>query len=358
MVRLEADPEDGSHSDGAFKFNRQLIRVDTLDGLGTDLLSGVRTSDNYYGFEFKNARTFRETDTFVAGGDISYHSLKSSQLVSSRNILFGAPYANYTLVVDPVDVVAGARYDFNEEFGEQFSPSLGAVWHVPSSPGTLLRVNVNRSFNAPPLLWRFFEDIAPGVTASNPDLQPERAWNYETGVESRLWDKFRINFNVYHSDIEDAIATVQRGGLFIKDNFERFQQQGFAFGLGVDLAKDWVFSFASTFNDVEDRNTHLPVRGRGVSRSGFRLGLQGQIPWGVETGLFGRYDRWDSSPGLLPRDRTFVFDGRISKKILTTHGIDLTCFFNVYNLLNSKYWSDSDFPLPERYFEGGLTLEF
>ena len=358
LIRLDADPEERNHYETALKFNRQLIRVDTLDGFDGGLQSGVRTSDNYYGFELKNVRKFREEDTFVMGGDLSYHILKSSQLVSARNILFGAPYTNYTLVLDPVDVIAGARYDFNEEFGGQFSPSLGAVWHAPASPETLVRVNVSRSFNAPPLLWRYFEDLAPGVTASNPDLQPERAWTYEAGVESQPWEKLFLSFKAYHSEIEDAIATVERNGLFIKDNFDRFRQQGFALESRLALAKEWALSFAANFNDAENRNTHLTVRNRGVTRPGFLLGLQGQVPCGLRVNLIGRYDRWDSSPSALANDRTFIFDGRLSKKMATIRGVGVTCFLNVYNLTNSKYWSDIDFPLPERYIEGGVTLDF
>ncbi len=358
LVRLEADPGERSQYEGAFKFNRQLIRVDSLDGFDGGLISGVRTADNYYGAELKNIRQFREEDTLVTGADLSYHILKSSQLVSARNIFFGAPYANYTMVMGSVDLIGGARYDFNEEFGEQFSPSLGAVLHAPSAPQTLLRVNVSRSFNAPPVLWRFFDNVAPGVTASNPDIQPERAWTYEAGMETRPWEKLFLSFKVHRSEIEDAIATVQRNGLFIKDNFNRFRQQGFTFESRLNMTKEWILSFASTFNDAEDLNTHLTVRNRGVTRPSFRLGLQGQAPGDVRLNLLGRYDRWDSSPSAAPNDRTFIFDGRLSKELTTIQGVGVTCFLNAYNLTNSKYWSDDNFPLPERYFEGGFTLEF
>jgi hypothetical protein len=38
--------------------------------------------------------------------------------------------------------------------------------------------------------------------------------------------------------------------------------------------------------------------------------------------------------------------------------VDLELFLNLYNLTNSKYWSSPTFPLPERYFEGGVSVSF
>ena len=57
-------------------------------------------------------------------------------------------------------------------------------------------------------------------------------------------------------------------------------------------------------------------------------------------------------------DRKFIFDGRISKRVSNFKHLNLTAYLNVFNLANSKYWQDFNFPLPGRYFEGGMTVEF
>ena len=359
LLRFDVDPDDIHHWEAALKSNRQLINSDTFDGVTEDLLSNVRTQDNYYGAELKSVTKFRVEDTLVVGGDISDHILKSTQLITSKEILFGAPYANYTLVLDPVDIIAGARYDLNEEFGEQFNPSAGAIYHIPGAPDSLLRVNVSRSFSAPPVLWKYFEDIAPGFTANNPDLRPERAWTYEAGLESRPWQALWLKLNFYRSDIRDAISTVARDdGLFIKQNFDRFRQQGFEFQSRLALTKKIFALFSTDFNDVEDRTTERTVTNRGVTRPGFRVGLEGEAGCGVRFNINGRYERWDSSFAAGPNDRKFIFDSKISKELTTVRGVAITCFLSIYNLTNSKYWSSSDFPLPQRTFEGGVTLEF
>ena len=359
LLRFDLDLDERNHWEATLKSNRQLISTDSLDGVSENLLSNVRTQDNYYGVELKNVIQFRTEDTLVLGGDVSDHILKSSQLSRSKGILFGAPYANYTMVAQPFDVIAGMRYDLNEEFGDQWNPSLGAVYHVPGVPDTLVRANISRSFSAPPVLWKFFEDISPGVTANNPDLKPERAWTYEGSVETHPCQPLWLKVNFFRSDIDDAINTVERqDGLFIKKNFEKFRQQGFEFESRLALIKKLFVLFSANFNDVENRVTGLTVRNRGVTRPGFRVGLEGEGLDGVRLHVDGRYQRWDSSPGVQPNDRKFILDGKISKQLTTIRGVGVTCFLSVYNLTNSKYWSDRDFPLPQRYFEGGVTLEF
>ena len=359
LLRFEADPDEKNHWEATLKSNRQLINTDSFDGVAENLSSNVRTQNNYYGLELKSVTHFRQEDTLVIGGDISDTVLKSTQLSRSKTIAPGAPYANYTWRLDPFDVISGARYDFNEEFGEQFNPSLGAVYHVPNLPETLFRANVSRSFNAPPILWKFFKDVSPGVTANNPDLRPERAWTYETGLESRVGKPLWLKVNFFLSDIDDAINTVARqDGFFIKRNFEKFRQKGFKFESRFTFTKTLSLLFSADFNDVENRLTKVTVRNRGVTRPGYRLGLEGEACDGIRFNINGRYQHWDSSPGAQPNDRKFIFDAKISKKLTTLAGVDISYFGSVYNLTNSKYWSDRDFPLPQRYFEGGITLDF
>ena len=88
LFRLSMEQSERSHAEAVFKFNRQFISMDSLDGNTETLSSHVRTRDNYNGVEFKNATTFREKDALVLGADISYHILKSTQLSRSKNIFY------------------------------------------------------------------------------------------------------------------------------------------------------------------------------------------------------------------------------------------------------------------------------
>jgi vitamin B12 transporter len=360
QVQLTCDPNENQIFEAAFKMNRQLIQSDTLLDPTDDLLSSVRSTDHYYGIELKSRTLWGENSSLNAGYDISTHILKTTLMAQSRDLLLQAPYANYQLTIKPLTLNAGIRYDDNEEFGQQLSPSAGLVLELPFLPKTLLRANASKGFSAPPLLWKYFEDIVPGLTANNPDLRPERAKVYELGVESRAIPGTWFKLSVYQSDVYDAIATtLDSEGRFIKQNFDEFRQRGIELDSKLTLSREIAFVFAAGFNDVKDRLTEETVRGRGVARPAFRLGLDYEHASGFKAGIWGNYNRWDSLPESEPNDRKFIFDAKVGhtfSKLLFLSNATLSV--SVYNLTNSKYWSNREFPLPQRYFEGGVALEF
>ena len=356
QVRFALDPEESQHYEAALKLNRQHLVTDTMNGTTNMLTSSAKTWDNYIGGELKGTRNFREADVLVFGYDISTHTLKSSQMHVARDIVLQAPYVNYTWSQDAWDVMGGLRYDWNEEFGDQISPTVGSVYHIDEK--TLFRANVSQAFHAPPLVWKYFEDSAAG-SANNPDIKAERAWVYEAGVESSYFSPFWFKLSGYRSDVYDAIATTKNEqGLNYKKNFQEFRQQGAELESKYKLSQELEFLFAANFNNAEDNISHTMVRNRAVTRPSFRLGFDYNDPRIFRFNLSGRYNRWDSSPTAFPNDRKFIWDAKLSKDFLKTANIQWTGYVNGYNLTNSKYWSSINFPLPERYFEAGLKLDF
>jgi vitamin B12 transporter len=359
QFRLDLDPEDRRHLEAVLQFNRQLIVTDTLRGSNDSFVSTVKSQDHMYGLNLKSVTRHRQEDVLVVGADISGHTLKSSQMDQARDIFMQSPYANYTLSLAPFDIIGGIRYDWNDEFGDQLNPSIGGVFHLPWLPNTLIRGNISRAFHPPPLLWRFFEDVTPGVTANNPDIKPERAWVYEAGVETEAISNLWVKFSVFRSYVRDAIVTaVNSQGLFSKQNVQKFRQKGFELESRLKASEELVFSFGGVYNEVEDLETGLPVTGRGVGKPSFKIGLYFQNPQLFNASFFANYNRWDSPASARANDRKFIFDAKLSKEIVKKDNFTVSCFVTVYNLTNSKYWSSINFPIPERYGEVGVTIDF
>lgn len=222
----------------------------------------------------------------------------------------------------------------------------------------LLRVNVSRAFETPPIYWKYFEN-AFGSTVNNPDLSAEKAYVYETSLELRPAAGSRIKAALFRSDIKDAINTVDiGGGTYMKQNFEKFRQEGAELELDQDFARFWELRMVSGFNDVRDTVKDEPVRGRGVARQYFKPAVAYRNEKLFDATLSGRYERWDSGPGVYANDRKFVWDAFLKKSWFRQDALEFATFFNVYNLGNSKYWYDSDFPIPGRFYEGGVEIKF
>ncbi len=340
-----------------YKYNDQDITSDRYHGTTNALESSTVSHNFYQGLSLNSAFDVFDDDLFVAGADFDWHTMKSNQyLEASKDIGMQAPYANYSLKLDKAEFIGGIRYDHNQTFGSQVSPSLGFVYNFNFKNLSQFHSKVSRAFNAPPLLWIYNEY---GTIKPNPDLKAERALVYEAGFEGNVIEKLKYNLDFYRSDAKDAIAWVVDGGFYIAKNFKKFRRQGVELGLDWELTKELNVFGSTGFNDVENRETRKTVRDQSIARQSYKMGMNYKNKKGFGLAVIGNYNRSSSEPSLLANDRKFIFDAKLSKEF---KGIkkDLDCelFLNVYNLTNSKYWSNISYPTPERYFEGGISLDF
>jgi len=357
QMNINIDKDIG-HFSVAYKYNDQDVTGDTYNATTGALVFGT-VSNNFYQGVSLNSHFEIDDDLLVIGADFDWHTLKSSNFLSeSIDIATQAPYVNYTWVWNNWDFIPGFRYDNNERFGSQLSPSMGIIYYFEDDRNTLVRVKASQAFNAPALLWLFNDDPAFFV-GPNPDLKAERANVYEIGLETQPFEPIVIEFNAYRSDVKDAISTVFTGGLFVQQNFRKFRRQGLELIVNYKINKDLTITSSGAFNDVENRQTRETVRDSGIARQSYKVGVQYAAPYDYHIYLSGYYNRWSSSNSLQPNDRKFLLDAKVVKKFLDSNGdSDLELFLNIYNVTNSSYWSSITFPLPRRYFEGGVTLKF
>lgn len=328
---------------------RSYLSIDTEDPFWTTV-----TKDVLYELSINSTLYPRGRDLFVFGADFDWGGLKSNIYLSEEKTLsLQAPYCNYTLRLGTLDFNFGLRYDNNSEFGQEVSPSFGWVYHLDDATATLIRATVSRGFNAPPLLWKYNDDVALGI-APNPDIKAERAWVYELGLESKLVTGLWIKFSLYRADISNAISLAEnKSGLLYMKNFEKFRRQGADLQLRIKVTEWLSFFGAAVFNDIENRATGETVRGGGKPRQGFDIGIEYKSKSGFAFSLLGNYNRWNEPADYQPNDRKMLLDAKLSQRFK-----HLATFLNIYNLTNTKYWADYFFPVPERYFEGGFTINW
>ncbi|VAW19687.1 hypothetical protein MNBD_BACTEROID05-217 [hydrothermal vent metagenome] len=343
------------------KYNDQNITTDIFKTSSRSNISSTVSHDFYKGISLIGLFDIREDDQLVFGIDLDRHTLKSSRFLdSSKTINMQAPFMNYTLNLRAWSLISGVRYDRNQRFGSQTSPSLGAVYRFEDSHHSLVRVKISRAFNAPPLLWIFNNDPSLFVGA-NPNLKAERAMAYELGYETKPFEHLFVKLNAYRSDVKNAIGLVfdADNSVFIQKNFKRFRRQGGELLLKYAFNPQWSFYGSGAFNDVKNRQTNKIVRDAGIARQRFKFGMNYRTDDGWGLNLSGYYNRWSSSSSLLANDRKPTFDMKLTKKFKNIKkDIGLQAFLNIYNLTNSKYWAINSLPLPGRYFEGGFSVQF
>lgn len=101
----------------------------------------------------------------------------------------------------------GVRGDHSSVYGDFLSPSAAAS--VMVAPRARLRASIGRGFRAPTWTDRFYVD--PG-NIGNPDLQPERFWAGELGVNVALHAQAHLDVALYQRNADNLIDWARPAG--------------------------------------------------------------------------------------------------------------------------------------------------
>ncbi|MGA0854975.1 MAG: TonB-dependent receptor domain-containing protein, partial [Luteolibacter sp.] len=88
-------------------------------------------------------------------------------------------------------------------------PSASLEWMHEMTRGIESRVAVGSGFRLPTLneLYRPFR-VRNDIVEANPDLDPERFFNAEAGLDWRVGEEWKLGASVFHHWISDAVANV------------------------------------------------------------------------------------------------------------------------------------------------------
>ena len=100
-----------------------------------------------------------------------------------------------------MNLTAGVRYDHYSDFGGTTNPRIGLVWSFLENAD--IKLLYGQAFRAPNFAELY--NINNPVNKGNKDLDPETIKTFEAGTAAHLMDKFTVNLNYFHNDIEDLI---------------------------------------------------------------------------------------------------------------------------------------------------------
>lgn len=71
-----------------------------------------------------------------------------------------------------------------------------------------LNGNISSGYRMPNVddIGKLFESVPGNLTIPNPELGPEYAWNFEAGVIKNIPKKFRLELNIFHTILQNAIV--------------------------------------------------------------------------------------------------------------------------------------------------------
>jgi vitamin B12 transporter len=259
-----------------------------------------------------------------------------------------AIYTNDTIIIDRFSLTPGIRYDHTNVGGDFLSPSLGITYKLFEK--TILRAYTAGGFNAPSLENSYGRGFR---NTSNPDLEVEKVWSYQAGVETNASNYLWLKASFFRHDIKDAI---DKDASFKWVNQEKQTRQGFE--VEIKTVPVYNISLFAGFTYVDADNHTSGEQITEYAKYTCDTSIKYNDNESFRAALKGHYIWWIPSPGSHGKYDTFIWDINLIKNIKSTDEKTVETFLTVHNIFNGSQYLLEQYKNPRRWIEGGITLKF
>jgi iron complex outermembrane receptor protein len=245
----------------------------------------------------------------------------------------------------------GIRLNKDSLYGYEICPHWGVVYQADNS--TRLRGMINKGFRSPQLNELFM------YPAANPDLKPERVWNFEIGIDRRIqsWLDFNISlFRMRGSNLIESGINPSPPPQFLFMNTGKFTFTGAELGINARFGTKLTSRLFFTYLNPQEKTRGRPGRKWDLSLQFKDKLLFASLQAQYITDYFGA----DHSQNPLPS--YLLVNARAA--------VDLSRFINIFldinNILNTDYLiyldlpglGSGSYPMPQRNISLGITLKY
>ena len=237
---------------------------------------------------------------------------------------------------------AGARVDYHSQTGTEFIPQVGLAFHLPENAE--IKAMASKGFRNPTIREMYM------FPPQNPDLTPEKLWNYELSFSQRLMDnRLSYGLNVFYINGENLIIRLPNpnGSGMLNQNSGEIENWGAEANVGYQFNPVWSvmanYSWLHMENPVLASPEHKLYRG-----VNFRKGR-----WSASTGIQyvkGLYTDLDAAT----KENFVLWDMQGSFKATNY----LSFYVRGENLLAQRYEINAGYPMPKATFMGGVNINF
>lgn len=262
--------------------------------------------------------------------------------------------------VERLGVALDLRWELYGDRSTPLIPALFVDWQLSRRGNVLLKASAARNYRYPSLNDLYFQ---PG---GNPDLDPERGWTWDAGVESSLKSRrsaLHLSATLFDSRIDDWILWIAtaKQGVYTPINIRRVHSYG-AEGkvtASTSTASGWHFAvdgnlawtrsinlgdkFSAADESVGKQLVYIPVwSGAFTARASWRRWvLSYKWQWYSE-----RFTMSNNDLGALGRVAPYIMNDIALEKSLELRRISLSIKGCIYNLFNEEYQSVLGRPMP------------
>jgi len=202
---------------GSVRVYRNFGTHDVSDGFHSkDFNNGLIVTEAIHPFKY-NLTTFGLSANQYGGE--ARQTPAAIQFVDSSVVELGAFMNVQQNVTDHLTLSAGMRLQYHSQYGKEWIPAAGISWDLRQ--GMTWNASFGKGFRSPTLRELFMFN-------HNPNLSPERIWNYETS--------FLKEFKNYKAHLEFTAFYLYGNNLIVTGNMGQLYNGGSINNKGLELA--------------------------------------------------------------------------------------------------------------------------
>jgi outer membrane cobalamin receptor len=328
---------DLGNSDGSIKIHSNFGKHKLSDGWrSTDQTTGIVLFQNFN--LWQHVKTTVGIDLKRFGGEATSTNYGSHFQNESAGYLHLQKTFFKTVVA-----AAGIRLENNSNFGTEWVPKAGLVYHLTTN--TSLRTSVAKGFCTPSIKDLYLFPIA------NKDLKPERLWNYEFGINQSFTNSLQIDLCGYYYKGDQFIQTAFIPALKKALN----QNLGSNEAKGVEVSVRWLpinqLSTQVSYSYLDSKNTIPFAPNKFNFMANYSLDKFDICVYGEHVReLYASYQIKGASAKTEKMPIYTLINLKLQYSLLKTMKIAL----GVENVLDKEYQIMKGYPMPKRTFYSGI----
>lgn len=236
---------------------------------------------------------------------------------------------------------AGVRLDHHSVTGAEWIPQVGLSAQLPRD--AILKAMVSKGFRNPTIRELYL------FKPANPDLLPERLWNYELSYSQRLFEQaFYYGVNLFYINGENMIDVDSSTGRPLNTNIKRVENWGAEATLAYRVNAAWNLSANYSWLHMVHPLVAAPEHKLFVGVD-FTQGR-----WSVSTGLQYVAGLYTSVKVKQTKENFVLWNLRGSYRLCPFADL----FVRGENLLAQRYEINVGYPMPKATFMGGINFNF
>ena len=202
--------------------NTQIEQVDAISA-NWDATKNLEKGQLFYGLEYVHNKVGSSGERINISDNTATPYISRYPDGSTWNTM--GIYGSYKINITPrLTLLSGLRYSYNtldatfvttfinfpyekaELRDGAFTGNAGLVFRPAA--GWQLNGNISTGYRMPNVddIGKLFESVPGNITMPNPNLTSEYAWNFEVGLSKDILNKLHVEFNAFHTILNDAIV--------------------------------------------------------------------------------------------------------------------------------------------------------